>query len=132
MRTRLRIRAHATHPLSTHAIVWLVLATVAIAACGLAGLALSTQSTTDSSARLRYHGLWLVMLLVGIAVLAAPYGQLLDDVLAPLRNLHKFDPLVRIPLLLGVANLGTVLQLPASSEFSRRAAAGLGVAQERL
>ena len=26
MRTRLRIRAHATHPLSTHAIVWLVLA----------------------------------------------------------------------------------------------------------
>ncbi|RUP91524.1 DUF3367 domain-containing protein [Corynebacterium pseudodiphtheriticum] len=105
-----------------------VLATVAIAACGLAGLALSTQSTTDSSARLRYHGLWLVMLLVGIAVLAAPYGQLLDDVLAPLRNLHKFDPLVRIPLLLGVANLGAVLQLPASSEFSRRAAAGLGVA----
>lgn len=105
-----------------------VLATVAIAACGLAGLALSTQSTTNSSARLRFHGLWLVMLLVGIAVLAASYGQLLDDVLAPLRNLHKFDPLVRIPLLLGVANLGTVLQLPATSEFSRRAAAGLGVA----
>lgn len=105
-----------------------VLATVAIAACGLAGLALSAQSTADSRARLRFHGLWLVMLLVGIAVLAAPYGQLLDDVLAPLRNLHKFDPLVRIPLLLGVANLGTVLQLPASSEFSRRAAAGLGVA----
>lgn len=105
-----------------------VLATVAIAACGLAGLTLSTQSTADSRVHLRYHGLWLVMLLVGIAVLAAPYGQLLDDVLAPLRNLHKFDPLVRIPLLLGVANLGTVLQLPASSEFSRRAAAGLGVA----
>lgn len=105
-----------------------VLATVAIAACGLAGLALSTQSTADSRARLRFHGLWLVMLLVGIAVLAAPYGQLLDDVLAPLRNLHKFDPLVRIPLLLGVANLGAVLQLPATSEFSRRAAAGLGVA----
>lgn len=105
-----------------------VLATVAIAACGLAGLALSTQSTSHSSARLRFHGLWLVMLLVGIAVLAAPYGQLLDDVLAPLRNLHKFDPLVRIPLLLGVANLGAVLQLPATSEFSRRAAAGLSVA----
>ncbi|WP_306515162.1 alpha-(1-_3)-arabinofuranosyltransferase family protein [Corynebacterium sp.] len=105
-----------------------VLATVAIAACGLAGLALSTQSTADSRAHLRFHGLWLVMLLVGIAVLAAPYGQLLDDVLAPLRNLHKFDPLVRIPLLLGVANLGAVLRLPASSEFSRRAAAGLGVA----
>lgn len=106
-----------------------VLATVAIAACGLAGLALSTQSTADSSARLRYHGLWLVMLLVGIAVLAAPYGQLLDDVLAPLRNLHKFDPLVRIPLLLGVANLGTVLEMPRLKHpLTRRAAAGLGVA----
>lgn len=106
-----------------------VLATVAIAACGLAGLALSTQSTTDSRARLRYHGLWLVMLLVGIAVLAAPYGQLLDDVLAPLRNLHKFDPLVRIPLLLGVANLGAVLEVPRLKHpLTRRAAAGLGVA----
>ena len=106
-----------------------VLATVAIAACGLAGLALSTQSTADSSARLRYHGLWLVMLLVGIAVLAAPYGQLLDDVLAPLRNLHKFDPLVRIPLLLGVAHLGTVLEMPRLKHpLTRRAAAGLGVA----
>lgn len=103
-----------------------VLVTVAIAACGLAGLALSAQGAQGS--RLRYHGLWLLMLLVGITILAAPYGQLLDDVLAPLRNLHKFDPLVRIPLLLGVANLGAVLQLPASSEFSRRAAAGLGVA----
>lgn len=106
-----------------------VLATVAIAACGLAGLALSTQSTTDSSARLRFHGLWLVMLLVGIAVLAAPYGQLLDDVLAPLRNLHKFDPLVRIPLLLGVANLGIVLEVPRLRHpLTRRTAAGLGVA----
>lgn len=106
-----------------------VLATVAIAACGLAGLALSTQSTADSRARLRFHGLWLVMLLVGIAVLAAPYGQLLDDVLAPLRNLHKFDPLVRIPLLLGVAHLGTVLEVPRLKHpLTRRAAAGLGVA----
>lgn len=106
-----------------------VLATVAVAACGLAGLALSAQSTTDSSTRLRYHGLWLLMLLVGITILAAPYGQLLDDVLAPLRNLHKFDPLVRIPLLLGVAHLGTVLKVPRLKHpLTRRAAAGLGVA----
>lgn len=106
-----------------------VLATVAVAACGLAGLALSAQSTTDSSTRLRYHGLWLLMLLVGITILAAPYGQLLDDVLAPLRNLHKFDPLVRIPLLLGVAHLGAVLEVPhLKHPLTRRAAAGLGVA----
>lgn len=104
-----------------------VLVTVAIAACGLAGLALSAQGAQGS--RLRYHGLWLLMLLVGITILAAPYGQLLDDALAPLRNLHKFDPLVRIPLLLGVAYLGTVLEVPRLKHpLTRRAAAGLGVA----
>lgn len=121
-----------------------VLVTVAIAACGLAGLALSAQGaqgtpgsrdslgsqvSTTPGTRLRYHGLWLMMLLVGITILAAPYGQLLDDVLAPLRNLHKFDPLVRIPLLLGVAHLGTVLEMPRLKHpLTRRAAAGLGVA----
>lgn len=104
-----------------------VLATAAIAACGLAGLALSAQGAQGT--RLRYHGLWLLMLLVGITILAAPYGQLLDDVLAPLRNLHKFDPLVRIPLLLGVAHLGAVLEVPhLKHPLTRRAAAGLGVA----
>lgn len=103
-----------------------VLVTMAIAACGLAGLALRAQGAQGS--HLRYHGLWLMMLLVGITILAAPYGQLLDDVLAPLRNLHKFDPLVRIPLLLGVAHLGTVLEMPRLKHpLTRRAAAGLGV-----
>lgn len=121
-----------------------VLATVAIAACGLAGLALRAQGaqgtpgsrdslgsqvSTTPGTRLRYHGLWPLMLLVGITILAAPYGQLLDDVLAPLRNLHKFDPLVRIPLLLGVAHMGTVLEMPRLKHpLTRRAAAGLGVA----
>lgn len=108
-----------------------VLVTVAIAACGLPGLALSAQGAQGSapSTRLRYHGLWLLMLLVGITILAAPYGQLLDNVLTPLRNLHKFDPLVRIPLLLGVAHLGTVLEMPRLKHpLTRRAAAGLGVA----
>ncbi|AGF73584.1 DUF3367 domain-containing protein [Corynebacterium halotolerans] len=89
-----------------------VLVTAAVAALGLAGLAL--QDTP-------HRGLWTGMLLVGVAILGmahGPFGQawldFLDGAGAPLRNLHKFDPLVRLPLLIGLAALGSHLPLPAS------------------
>lgn len=79
-----------------------VLVTIAVAAVGLYGLT-------------RLPRVWPVMLCVGIAILgthAAWYLHALDGPLAALRNLHKFDPLVRIPLLLGFAAATAALPLP--------------------
>lgn len=85
---------------------WLVLTTVLVAGVGLAGL----------MRRELWQGRALVAaVLIGLVVLTAGRGgwagsvlseewlQTLDSVLAPLRNVHKFDPVVRLPLALGVA-----------------------------
>ena len=92
-----------------------VLVTVAVAALGLMGLA-------------RLPREWAFMLLVGVAVLgthAAWYLDALDGPLAALRNVHKFDPLVRIPLVLGVAAIAARVRLPRTLSPGRREAAGL-------
>lgn len=72
-----------------------IIATCAVAALGLAGLA-----RADFPQR---HA-FVLMFSVGFAILASAHMgiSLYDAPLAPLRNLHKFDPLVRLPLTLGV------------------------------
>jgi arabinofuranan 3-O-arabinosyltransferase len=103
----------------------LILDTVVVAAVGLAGLTLR---------RLPERG-WLVAMLVVGAValtfghvapgtdwLAEPERDALDGVLAPLRNIHKFDPLVRIPLVLGLAHLVGAVVRRARDDASRTAA----------
>jgi arabinofuranan 3-O-arabinosyltransferase len=94
-----------------------VLATTLIAAAGLAGLAMRTMPA---------RGRLATILLIGIALLAAGYAGGLGSPLAhavqtfldaggtPLRNVHKLEPLIRLPLVLGLAHLLGRLPLPGS------------------
>lgn len=108
----------------------LVLATTAVAAAGLAGLA---------SASMPRRRLWWAMALLGLVAMSAwttPFGplagparELLDGPAAALRNLHKLDPVLRIPLLLGLAHLAGRLPWTTATwlrpERHRRAAAAM-------
>ena len=90
----------------------LVVPTVLVAGAGLVGLALR---------RTWQREVLVGSVLVGMAVLTlgsgAPAGSLLsgpwldalDGPLAPLRNVHKWDPVVRLPLCLGLGVLVTAL-----------------------
>ncbi|WP_206428599.1 alpha-(1-_3)-arabinofuranosyltransferase [Mycolicibacterium stellerae] len=94
-----------------------VLATTLVAAAGLAGLAMRTMPA---------RGRLVTILLIGTALLAAGYAGGLGSPLAhavqtfldaegtPLRNVHKLEPLIRLPLVLGLAHLLGRLPLPGS------------------
>jgi arabinofuranan 3-O-arabinosyltransferase len=95
-----------------------VLATTLVAAAGLAGLAMRTMPA---------RGRLIVILLIGIVLLAVGYsGELgspvaqqvqafLDTGGTPLRNMHKLEPLLRLPLALGLAHLLGRIPLPGSA-----------------
>ena len=95
-----------------------VLATALVAAGGLAGLALP---------RMPARGRLIAILLVGVVLLAAGYSGGLGSPIAhqvqafldaggtPLRNLHKLEPLLRLPLALGLAHLLGRIPLPGSA-----------------
>ncbi|MFE3292356.1 alpha-(1-_3)-arabinofuranosyltransferase family protein [Rhodococcus sp. NPDC059234] len=99
-----------------------VVATGLIAAAGLAGLAMRSMPA---------KGRLVLILFVGLAGLAAGYvGELgspfadavrvfLDSGGAPLRNVHKLEPLVRLPLALGLAHLLAKVPLPGSVPAGR-------------
>ncbi|WP_435826171.1 alpha-(1-_3)-arabinofuranosyltransferase [Nocardia asteroides] len=94
-----------------------VLATGLLAAAGMAGLARSSMP---------YRGRFALILCVGLAGICAGYvGELggpfaesvrvfLDSGGAPLRNVHKLEPLIRLPLVIGLAHLLGRVALPAS------------------
>ncbi|WP_349271122.1 DUF3367 domain-containing protein [Mycolicibacterium parafortuitum] len=107
--------ATAGAPLVTGTVA--VLATSLVAAAGLAGLAMT---------RMPGRGRLITMLMVGVVLLAATYSgglgspfapaiqMFLDADGTPLRNLHKLDPLLRLPLALGLAHLLGRVPLPGS------------------
>ncbi|MDT5335228.1 MAG: arabinofuranan 3-O-arabinosyltransferase [Mycobacterium sp.] len=94
-----------------------VLATTLVAAAGMAGLAMRSMPA---------RGRLIAILLVGIALLAVAYSgglgspfahyvqAFLDADGTPLRNVHKLEPLIRLPLVLGVAHLLSRVPLPGS------------------
>ncbi|MGY4654533.1 alpha-(1-_3)-arabinofuranosyltransferase domain-containing protein [Mycobacterium sp. URHB0021] len=108
--------ATAGAPLVTGSVA--VLATTLVAAAGLAGLALRTMPS---------RGRLITILLIGVVLLAAGYSGGLGSPLAhqvqafldaggtPLRNIHKLEPLLRIPLALGLAHLLGRIPLPGSA-----------------
>ena len=119
-----------------------ILATCLVAAAGLAGLAMGGMPA---------RGRLVTMLLVGVVLLGAGYSgglgsplaqhvqAFLDAGGAPLRNVHKLGSLVRIPIVLGLAQLLGRIPLPGSApkpvwvqafahpERDKRVAAGIVV-----
>ena len=99
-----------------------VLVTGLLAAAGMAGLAMRSMPA---------RGRLTLILFVGVAGLGAGYvGELgspfaeqvrlfLDSGGAALRNVHKLEPLVRLPLVLGLAHLLRRVPLPGSVPWGR-------------
>jgi len=95
-----------------------ILGTCLVAAAGLAGLA-----SRDMPAR----GRLVTMLLIGVVLMAAGYSgglgsplahqiqAFLDAGGAPLRNVHKLGSVIRIPLVLGLAQVLGRIPLPGSA-----------------
>ena len=95
-----------------------VLATTLVAAAGLAGLAMRSMPA---------RGRLVTILLIGIVFLALGYSGGLGSPVAqqvqafldaggtPLRNIHKLEPLLRLPLALGLAHLLGGIPLPGSA-----------------
>ncbi len=115
---------------------WIVLDTVLLAALGLAGIA-----RRDNPHRLfLLTGLLSGLLLVTFGHVGAVHGwfagtqnSLLDGALSPLRNVHKFDPVIRLPLLLGMAHLLDVAARRARSpQLPRRVPARIALAMAAL
>lgn len=101
---------------------WLIMLTGAVAIVGLVGL--GRLPGAFRTPMLIAAGLGLVCLTIGHtsafdSPLAVPVQRLLDGALTPLRNIAKVDPVLRLPLAIGVG--GVVEDLVARGARFRRA-----------
>jgi arabinofuranan 3-O-arabinosyltransferase len=99
-----------------------------VAAVGLAGL---VDRGGPGRAPLPGRRALAVSLLLGVAVMVAGWvgplssptapwvRDLLDGPLAPLRNVHKLDAMVRLPLVVGLAHALSRLEVPRASGWTR-------------
>lgn len=111
--------ATAGAPLVTRPVM--ILGTCLVAAGGLAGLTGMLRRKLPGSGRL------VTMLLIGVTLLAVGYAgglgsplaqsvqAFLDGAGAPLRNVHKLESVLRIPLVLGLVHLLGRIPLPGSA-----------------
>lgn len=90
----------------------LILDTAVVAALGVAGLSCRSMPFRGRLV----SGALLGLVLMAVAhdgALTSPVAEsarsLLDGALAPFRNVHKFDPVLRLPLALGLCHVLTVL-----------------------
>ncbi|MCZ9291153.1 alpha-(1-_3)-arabinofuranosyltransferase domain-containing protein [Corynebacterium lehmanniae] len=98
-----------------------VIATCLVAAFGLAGLARRDMP---------WRGPLLAVFAVGFWVLGSAHmsTSLYDGALAPFRNLHKFDPLVHLPLALGAGHLAANVNRPKAVGITLAAAVAVAPA----
>ncbi|MFT4043937.1 MAG: alpha-(1-_3)-arabinofuranosyltransferase, partial [Gordonia sp. (in: high G+C Gram-positive bacteria)] len=98
-----------------------VVATTTLAAAGLAGLCMR---------HMPFRARWSITLIVGLLLMCTGYAGALGAPLAGevrvfldgpgafLRNIHKCEPFIRLPLVLGVAHLLARVPLPGTSRMA--------------
>jgi arabinofuranan 3-O-arabinosyltransferase len=99
-----------------------ILATTLVAAAGLIGLA--RRDTTHHAFLWATLLLGLVCVTAGHAATVGPPAadwvrSLLDGAFVPFRNVHKFDPLVRLPLAIGIGHLLLRARVPRQLRVAR-------------
>lgn len=98
-----------------------IIATCLVAAAGLAGLARRDMP---------WRGPLLAVFAVGFWVLGSAHlaTSLYDGAFAPFRNLHKFDPLVHLPLALGIGHAAATVNRPKAVGVALAAAVAVAPA----